>query len=107
MVDELSSKPFLIENSMIYGGLYQSELYYYGDDIYNYGVDDIYNYDDDDTEELEQWYIEGYNKAMEQGYEISKAELSKENLKGAEPWYIAYINGFKDAIYDMKHSIEF
>ncbi|WP_279062242.1 hypothetical protein [Campylobacter lanienae] len=107
MVDELSSKPFLIENSMIYGELYQSELYYYGDDIYNYGGDDIYNYDDDDTEELEQWYIEGYNKAMEQGYEISKAELSKENLKGAEAWYISYINGFKDAIYDMKHCIDF
>ncbi|WP_272888209.1 MULTISPECIES: hypothetical protein [Campylobacter] len=44
---------------------------------------------------------------MEQGYEVSKAELSKENLKGAEDWYIAYINGFKDALYDMKHSIEF
>ena len=44
---------------------------------------------------------------MEQGYEISKAELSKENLKGAEPWYISYINGFKDAIYDMKHCIDF
>ena len=44
---------------------------------------------------------------MEQGYEISKAELSKENLKGAEPWYIAYINGFRDAIYDMKRCIDF
>ena len=114
MVDELSSKLFLIDNSMIYGGLYGSELYYYDDDIYkyddniyNYDSGDIYNYDDDDTEELEQWYIEGYNKAMEQGYEVSKAELSKENLKGAEPWYISYINGFKDAIYDMKCCIDF
>lgn len=98
MVDELTFKPFLIENFMIYNELYQSKLYYYGDD-------DIYNYDDD-SEALEQCYIEGYNKAMEQGYEISKDELYEENLKGiysSEAWYISYWAGFKDALDDMEN----
>lgn len=94
MVDELSSKPFFVDDDTLYKALYKSELYY------SY-------WDNNSSKELEQWYIEGYNTAMEQGYEISKAELSKENLKGAEPWYIAYINGFKDAIYDMKQCIDF
>lgn len=106
MVDELTSKPFLIENFMIYNELYQSKLYYYGDDddLYNYyGDDDLYNYDDDDSEALEQRYIEGYNKAMEQGYEIAKAEFYNDNLKEAEAWYISYRAGFKDALDDMQN----
>lgn len=45
---------------------------------------------------------------MELGYELSKDELLyKDNLKGAEEWYIAYIAGFKDALYDMENLIEF
>lgn len=106
MVDGLTSKPFLIENFMIYNELYQSKLYYYGDDdLYNYyGDDGLYNYyDDDDSEALEQWYIEGYNKAMEQGYEIAKAEFYNDNLKEAEAWYISYRAGFKDALDDMQN----
>ena len=97
MVDELTSKPFLIENFMIYNELYQSKLYNY------YGDDGLYNYDDDDSEALEQWYIEGYNKAMEQGYEIAKAEFYNDNLKEAEAWYISYRAGFKDALDDMQN----
>ncbi len=103
MVDELTAKPFLVENSIIYNGLYHSELYYYGDGYGAYNYDDIYNYGDDDSEALEQWYIEGYNKAMEQGYEISKAEFYNDNLKEAEAWYISYRVGFKDALDDMEN----
>ncbi|WP_086254424.1 hypothetical protein [Campylobacter vicugnae] len=100
MVDELTAKPFLVENSILYNELYQSELYYYGDD-------NIYNYDDeysDDSEALEQWYIKGYNNAMEQGYELSKDDLLyNDNLKEAEAWYISYRVGFKDALDDMEN----
>ncbi len=103
MVDELTAKPFLIENSIIYNELYQSELYYYSDDDYGaYNYDDIYNYGDD-SEALGQWYIEGYNKAMEQGYKISKAEFYNDKLKEAEAWYISYRAGFKDALDDMEN----
>ena len=69
---------------------------------------DSYAWDNNSDEALEQWYIEGYNQAMELGYELSKDELLyKDDLKGAEEWYIAYIAGFKDALYDMENLIEF
>ena len=95
MVDELTSKPFFVDDTTLYKQLYKSELYY------SY-------WDNNSDEALEQWYIEGYNQAMEQGYELSKDELLyKENLRGAEEWYISYITGFKDALYDMENLIEF
>lgn len=95
MVKELSSKPFFVDDTTLYKSLYRSELYY------SY-------WDNNSDEALEQWYIEGYNTAMEQGYELSKDELLyKDSLKGAEEGYIAYIAGFKDALYDMENLIEF
>lgn len=95
MVDELSSKPFFVDDTTLYKQLSKSGLYY------SY-------WDNNSDEALGQWYIEGYNTAMEQGYELSKDELLyKDNLKEADEWYIAYIAGFKDALYDMENLIEF